>query len=296
MTLAIVTGATSGIGLETAVGLARAGHDVVIGARDAARGAAAASTVRGLVPNASVEVGALDLANLASVRAFAGNFTATGRTVDILVNNAGIMGLPERRLTADGFELQFGTNHLGHFALTAQMMPALMRATAPRVVTVASLAHRRASLDLDDLNAERSYVPNAIYARTKLANLIFALEFARRAAAAGSPLKSIAAHPGWSQTGIIRSMAPPGSLKMRAVGLLMALTAQPAARGAMPTLYAATSPDAVSGGYYGPNGMGEMRGKIVKPASISPAARDGAMAARLWTLSEQMTGTSFSPL
>ena len=294
MTLAIVTGATTGIGLETAIGLARAGHEVVIGARDSGRGAAAASAVRGRVPNASVEVGALDLANLASVRAFAESFAASDRAVDVLVNNAGVMALPERRLTADGFELQFGTNHLGHFALTALMLPALLRATAPRVVTVASLAHRRATLDLDDPNSERSYVPYTVYARTKLANLTFALEFARRAAAAGSKLKSIAAHPGWSQTEIIRSIAPPGSLKMWGASLVMALTAQPAAQGAMPTLYAATSPDAKSGGYYGPNGFGEMRGSIVKPAAISPAARDTVTAARLWTMSEQMTGTSFS--
>jgi NAD(P)-dependent dehydrogenase (short-subunit alcohol dehydrogenase family) len=158
------------------------------------------------------------------------------------------------------------------------------------------LAHRRATLDLDDPNSERSYVPYAVYARTKLANLTFALEFARRAEAAGSKLKSIAVHPGWSQTEIIRSIGAPGSIRMRGASLVMALTAQSAAQGAMPTLYAATSPDAKSGGYYGPNGFGEMWGSVVKPAAISPAARDSGTAARLWAMSEQMTRTSFSPL
>ena len=287
---AIVTGATSGIGLETAAALAGAGAEVVLTGRDEGRGRAALDAVRARHPAARVRFAIADQADLASLARFAAGLLEAGEPLDILINNAGVMGLPRRTLTADGFEMQFGANHLGHFALTAQLVPLLLRAPAARVVTVASLVHRRARMRFDDLQAVRRYDPFGAYGQAKLANLIFALELARRCGAEGSRIASIAAHPGFARTNLFA-----GTLRARLALVVMPFVGQPAAPGALPSLYAATSPAATNGGYYGPDGMGEMRGGPA-PAMIAPQAQDAAAAARLWRESEQLTGLHFPPL
>ncbi|MBS0640377.1 MAG: oxidoreductase [Acetobacteraceae bacterium] len=292
--LAIVTGPTSGIGYETALGLAQLGADTVLAGRDAARCAQAMARIRQVVPQATVRVLLLDLASLISVQGFAAAAAAAGQgRVDILVNNAGIMALPKRAVTEDGFERQIGVNYLGHFALTARLKEALCAAPGGgRVVNVASVAHRRASLALDDFLSERGYQPRAVYARTKLAMLIFSLELQRRAAAAGWPLRSIAAHPGWSSTEIVRN-----GLGRTAMGLVADFVftslAQTAREGALPSLYAAAAPQAQGGGYYGPMRWSETRGPV-GPSKIYPQALDEAAARDLWALSERLTGVTFA--
>ncbi len=287
---AIVTGATSGIGLEAAAALAGAGAEVLLTGRNPGRGERALDEIRRRHPAARIGFALADQAELASIAAFAAAQLETGAPLDILLNNAGVMGFPQRRTTADGFEMQFGTNHLGHFALTAQLLPVLLRAGAPRVVTVASLAHRRAALKLDNLQSERRYSPYGTYAQSKLANLVFALELARRCAEAGSRLASIAAHPGFTRTNLF-SVSP-------IVGfgnLLAALVGQPARMGALPLLYAATSPEARNGGYYGPTGPGEMTGSP-GPAWIAPIAADTGLADALWRELERVTRVVFPKL
>ncbi len=292
---AVVTGATGGLGYETAAGLARAGAQVVLAGRDAAKGQAALARLRRDVPGASVEFEMLDLANLASIQAFAGRMLAAGQALDTLVNNAGIMAPPARRTTADGFELQFGTNYLGHFALTARLMPALLRAEAgARVVQVSSVAHRRGRIAWDDLQSERHYNPWTAYSQSKLAMLMFALELARRAKAQGWPLVSVAAHPGWAATDLIANGLGDGSpgVKSRLLDAGFRLVAQSAADGARPLVFAAASPDAQAGGYYGPAGFREIKGPP-GPARVMPQAQDAAAAARLWAVSETLTGVKF---
>ncbi len=292
---AVVTGATGGLGFETAAGLARAGAHVVLAGRDAAKGEAALARLQREVPGASVGFEMLDLASLASVQAFAGRVLAAGPALDTLVNNAGVMAPPARRTTADGFELQFGVNYLGHFALTARLMPALLRAEAgARVVQVSSVAHRRGRMAWDDLQGERRYNAWAAYSQSKLAMLIFALELARRAKAQGWPLVSIAAHPGWAATDLIANGPGGGgpSLKGRLLDAGFRLFAQSAADGALPLIHAAASPDAQAGGYYGPNGLGEIKGPP-GPARVMPQARDAEAGKRLWAVSETLTGISF---
>ncbi len=286
---AVVTGATSGIGLETAAALAGAGADVVLTGRDEAKGRAAGDAVRRRHPAARVRFAMADQASLDSLARFAAGLVEAAEPLDILVNNAGVMGLPRRQVTANGFERQFGTNHLGHFALTAQLIPLLLRAPAPRVVTVASVAHRRGQLRFDDLQGERHYDPFGAYAQAKLANLVFALELARRCKAAGFRIASIAAHPGFSRTNIFS-----GSLRGRLALLAAPLIGQSAAAGAQPILYAATAPAAANGGYYGPDRLGEMRGAPA-PARIASRARDAATADRLWRESERLTQLQFPP-
>jgi NAD(P)-dependent dehydrogenase (short-subunit alcohol dehydrogenase family) len=286
---AIVTGATGGIGYETALGLARLGATTVLTGRNRDKGAAALARIRHQVPAADVRFDALDLASLASVAAFAG---AWDRPLDILVNNAGVMGLPARQVTTDGFEQQIGVNYLAHFALTARLKPALCAAPGGgRVVSVASLAHRRGVLDLSDLNSERSYVPMRAYARTKLAMLMFALELHRRAQVGGWTLRSFAAHPGWANTDIVGNGFGRG-IKGRIAGLAFGLVAQSAADGALPSLYAAAAAEAVPGGYYGPTGPGETRGPP-GPSRVFPRAVDQSSAVRLWALSEELTRLRF---
>ena len=280
--VAVITGATSGIGLDAAIALAGAGMELVLTGRDAGRGQAALTSLRRRHPQASARFELVDNASLASLAAFAERWGA--RPLDLLLNNAGVMGFPRRTLTADGFEMQFGTNHLGHFALTHRLMPALLAAASPRVVTIASIAHRRGRIEFDNLQGERRYVPFAAYAQSKLANLMFALELQRRS---GGKLASMAAHPGLAVTNIMSSMdKPAAALVFRAVAPLVA---QPAAAGALPGLYAATAPEARGGGYYGPDGLMEFRGKPV-PARIMPHAQDVAVAARLWDISGTLTG------
>ncbi|HLI77732.1 MAG TPA: oxidoreductase, partial [Acidobacteriaceae bacterium] len=256
------------------------------------KGEEALVRLRREVPAAEAEVVELDVASLASIRAFADSFNAKGTALDVLINNAGVMALPKRELTADGFERQFGTNHLGHFALTGLLLPALRRSPAARVVTVASLAHRSGKMVWDDLQSERSYVPWTAYNNSKLANILFARELDRRAGIAGLPLTSIPVHPGISRTNIFENGPGTGTLKARLVGLLAPVLTQDDAMGALPTLYAATAAEAHGGQYIGPDGFGEFRGypKVVQPR---PQALDEASAQKLWQVSEQLTGVHY---
>ncbi len=290
--LAIVTGATGGLGYQTALELARAGGETIVAGRNPEKGRAAVERIQAAVPAETVRFELLDLASLDSVAGFAGRFLGEGRPIDILVNNAGVMAIPERRVTADGFEMQFGTNHLGHFALTAQLLPLLRAAGSPRVVQVSSGAHRMGKINFNDLQAETSYRPWRAYSQSKLANLLLALELHRRSAANSWGIHSTAAHPGFAKTDLQTS--GPGTRGWFAIvnRLGAPLVSQSAAQGALPTLYAAIAPAAVSGEYYGPSGIGEMRG-APKVASISGRARDRVAAARLWEVSEQLTGVRF---
>jgi len=286
MPLAVVTGATGGIGYETAVGLARAGHHVVLTGRSAERGKEALARLRRALPGADAEFALLDVGKLDAVAAFA---EAWRRPIDVLVDNAGVMGSPTRRLTADGFEEQFGVNYLGHFALTLRLIPRLLEAGQARVVSVSSLAHRSGRIDFDDLQSERSYQPMRAYAQSKLAMLIFARELQRRATERGWPLLSIAAHPGWAATQIV--VKGFGGLRGLIAQAGFSLLAQSAANGAKPILHAALAPDVEPGGYYGPAHLNETRGRPA-PARVMPQASDEAAAARLWSVSEALAGVT----
>lgn len=290
----LITGATAGIGLEAARMLAQRGARVLLGARDRGRGDAARARVLGAAPRASVDVLDVNLADLASVAAACDRLAAEGTVLDVLVNNAGVMATPLRR-TADGFELQLGTNHVGHFALTGRLLPLLEAAPEPRVVTVSSGAHRMAAADLEDLDATVSYRPWAAYGRSKLANLLFTFELDRRARAAGSTLSAVACHPGFTATNLqTAGPAMAGQrLRGRLIGGVTTLLGQSAAAGALPTVYAATAPDARSGDYIGPDGPGEMRGGPTH-VEASAAAQDPTLAAQLWTWSEEVTGVAFA--
>jgi len=295
MKVAVVTGATGGLGYATAVGLARTGARVVLAGRDAAKGQAALARLRREAPDAVAEFELLDLANLASVAAFAERMLAVHPALDILVNNAGVMAPPARRTTADGFELQFGTNYLGHFALTARLMPALLRAgQGARVVQVSSLAHRGAAMAWGDLQAERRYNAWKSYGQSKLAMLVFALELARRAKTHAWPLVSDAAHPGWAVTDLIANGPGGGApgLKEQVMEVGFRLFGQSAVDGARPIIFAAASPNAKAGGYYGPTGFQEIKGPS-GPARIMPQAQDAGAGTRLWTVSETLTGVAF---
>ncbi|WP_210494949.1 oxidoreductase [Patulibacter sp. SYSU D01012] len=293
---AVVTGANSGLGKRTALELARKGAAVVLACRDVGKGQAAAAEIRRAAPDADVTVEELDLASLASVRAFADRQDAAGPPLDLLVNNAGVMATPPR-LTADGFELQLGTNHLGHFALTGLLLPRLRAADAPRVVTLTSGLHRIGRIAFDDLQSERSYGPWRAYGQAKLANLLFARELARRAAVAGLPLRSLAAHPGYSATNL-QTTGPAmsggllGRLNAVAGRVGNAVLGTGDAYGALPTLYAATESQAPNGEMIGPTKLSQTRGPVgVVPSTR--AGRDPETAGRLWTVSEELTGVRF---
>jgi NAD(P)-dependent dehydrogenase (short-subunit alcohol dehydrogenase family) len=286
---AVVTGATGGLGYETALALAKAGAEVILTGRDDRKGQSAIEKISREVPDAKVKYESLDLASLASIADFSQRMHSR-KALDLLINNAGVMALPRRQTTVDGFEMQFGTNYLGHFALTARLMPLLRRASGPRVVNVSSLAHRTGFIDFDDLQGARVYSPWKAYGQSKLAMLIFALELQRRSDAGGSNLTSNAAHPGFAHTGLFAS--GPGGLLSLATDFAAPFFGHSAADGARPILFAATSPKAKPGAYYGPSGIGELRGAPA-PALIMPQARDAATAARLWDASEKLAGTSF---
>lgn len=292
---ALITGANSGIGYQTALELARRGARVLLGFRDAEKGRNALERLHRESPGADAEPVLLDVASLGSVRLVAERLVADGHALDLLINNAGVMALPTRELTADGFERQFGTNHLGHFALTGLLMPALLRANAPRVVTVASLAHRNGKMEWDNLQSERKYVPWDAYNNSKLANLLFAKELDRRARAQSSKLVSIPVHPGVSQTNIVANGPGPGDLKTKLLFTFGKFLTQDDAMGALPTLYAATYPEAQGGEYIGPDGFMEMKGypKVVQPR---PNALDHSAAHRLWDVSEQLTSVTYPAL
>jgi len=294
---AVVTGANSGLGYETAKALAGAGAHVVLACRDEARGAAALDRIRAAMPGADTRVERLDLAELASVRAFAERVAAEHPGgLDILVNNAGVMAIP-RRETADGFEMQFGTNHLGHFALTGLLLDRLLARPGARVVTISSEVARIGRVRFDDLQGARRYRRWAAYAQAKLANQLFTLELDRRAVARGADLVSVAAHPGYAATNL-QAVGPrmSGSRMMeRATDLGNAVFAQSAAAGALPTLYGATAPGVRGGQYFGPDRLFGMRGHPTQ-VSFVRAARDPGTARRLWEVSERLTGVGFGAL
>jgi NAD(P)-dependent dehydrogenase (short-subunit alcohol dehydrogenase family) len=287
---AVVTG-TGGLGFEDALALAQAGADVVIAGRNPAKGAEAVARIREQVPAAKVSFGQVDLASLKSVADFATRLASEQDSLDLLINNAGVMVPPARQQTADGIELQFGTNHLGHFALTAQLLPLLRKGQNPRVVTLSSVAARQGKLNFADLQSEAKYVPMEAYSQSKLACLMFALELQRRSEAGNWGIASLAAHPGISRTDLLHNA--PGRLS--AAGLARTylwFLFQPAWQGALPTLYAATAPTAATGTYYGPGALNEMRG-YPAPAQMPPQASDLAASARLWAMSQHLAGVSF---
>jgi NAD(P)-dependent dehydrogenase (short-subunit alcohol dehydrogenase family) len=288
---AVITGA-GGLGYQDALGLTRAGAHVILAGRNAIKGAAAVQEIRKSMPKASIRFQVLDLANLQSITAFGTRIRGESQSIDLLINNAAVMAPPHRLATADGFELQFGTNYLGHFALTCELLSLLRKSKKPRVVNVSALAARDGVINFEDLQAERNYRPWVVYCQSKLANLLFSFELQRRSDAAGWGLTSIAAHPGISRTDLVangfgRNSAT--SLMMRLVGPLLFQTA---AQGALPTLYAATSPLAKPGAYYGPNSRSEMRGTPAL-SKVPPRAEDMDVAQRLWELSERLTHLTF---
>jgi NAD(P)-dependent dehydrogenase (short-subunit alcohol dehydrogenase family) len=290
---AVVTGANSGLGLQIALELARHGADVTLAVRNAERGETAAASIREQAPDARVEQGPLDLADLASVRAFASTYTDP---LDILVNNAGVMALPHRK-TKDGFEMQFGTNHLGHFALTGLLLPRLLETDEPRVVTMSSGAHQMGRIRFQNLDGDRHYQRWLAYGQSKLANLLFAFELSRRAALQDLPLTSAAAHPGYAATNLqlqAGEMENSG-LKKATWSLLNRLLAQSDAQGALPALYAATMPDVTGGEYFGPDGRSGARGYPTR-AGTTKQARDPDLAKRLWEVSENLTGVTYERL
>jgi NAD(P)-dependent dehydrogenase (short-subunit alcohol dehydrogenase family) len=287
---AVVTGATSGLGYETARALAKAGSEVILTGRDKQKGLQAVESIRREMTGARLHYEQLDLASLASVADFAERLLSSRQSLDLLINNAGVMALPRRQVTADGFEMQFGTNHLGHFALTARLMPLLRQGNGPRVVSVSSLAHRTGLIDFSDLQGERYYSPWKAYGQSKLACLMFALELQRRSDREGWGLVSNAAHPGFARTNLF-ARGPGGFLSL-ATDFAAPLFGQSAAEGARPILFAATSAEAKPGAYYGPGGMGELRGSPAT-ALIMPQARNPATSSELWDISERLSGTSF---
>ncbi|WP_026212566.1 oxidoreductase [Longispora albida] len=283
----IVTGANSGLGYVTARELARHGAHVIMGVRNPAAGQAAAARIRQDHPAAQLDVRQLDLADLTSVRGFAESIGEA----DVLVNNAGVMMCPKGE-TAQGFERQFGTNHLGHFALTGLLLGKLRPGRDPRVVTVSSDLHKRGRIDVGNLGGG-SYSRVGAYCQSKLANVLFALELDRRLRAAGSPVRSLVTHPGYSDTNL-QSSGPTGLMNL-VLKVTNRYMAQPAEMGALTQLYAAAAPEAAGGQFIGPDGRGEKRGypAIVHPA---PLGTDAALARKLWTVSEEMTGVTYAAL
>ena len=283
--VAIVTGANSGIGFETARALATRSAHVVLACRRVTKGTDAVSRILDETPAASAECMALDLSSLQSVRAFANDFKTRHERLDLLINNAGVMMPAMRSQTADGFELQFGTNHLGHFALTLRLLDRLLSTNGSRVVNVSSTAHRSSEIDFDDLNWERRpYKRMPSYGQSKLANLLFTFELQRRLTAAGATTLALAAHPGWTATNLQQE-----SPLLRALNPLFSMKPW---QGALPTLFAATSAEATGGEYYGPNGRFELRGF---PARVDTSSRAQSIedAARLWSVSEEQTHVRF---
>ncbi len=290
--IAVITGATSGLGLETARVLAQHGATVVLTGRDQARAAAAADVIRASQPSASVETAELDLASLESVRTAGADLTARFPKLDLLINNAGVM-FPPYSLTKDGFELQFGTNHLGHFALTGLLINSLLAQPGSRVVTVSSNGHRAGRMNFADLQSSRHYHKATAYGRSKLANLMFTYELQRRLAAARAQTIALAAHPGTARTELTRHMS---GLAQRAMspqlGMLNSWWVQDGTMGALPTLRAATDPEAIGGTYYGPDGPFQLTGyPVVVTSTVRSHSREAQR--RLWVESEQLTGITY---
>lgn len=288
---AVITG-TGGIGYETALELTRAGAKVIMAGRNKDKGEEAIRNIKKINPSGNIRFEKLDLADLSSIKAFSERIKTQQKSLDILVNNAAVMNPPQRKVTSDGFELQIGTNYLGHFALTAHLLPLLQKGSKPRVITMSSIAHRSGSINFDDLQSKQNYKPMVAYSQSKLACLMFALELQRRSDASGWGIHSMGAHPGISRTELI----PNGAGKNSAAGILRLLLGpiffQPAAHGAWPSLYAATAEEATGGTYYGPSRMNEMRG-YPTIAKIAPQANDLKVASKLWEASEKLTNIKF---
>jgi NAD(P)-dependent dehydrogenase (short-subunit alcohol dehydrogenase family) len=286
---AIVTGANSGLGLAAAEALAAAGANVTLACRNLEKGEEALASIRAAVAGAAVDLEELDLSSLASVRAFAARFAGERDGLDLLINNAGVMAPPRRR-TADGFELQFGTNHLSHFALTGLLLGEMRGREDARVVTVSSTAHKFGRIAFDNLGGEHRYFRWRAYGQSKLANLLFARELEKRLRAAGSAIKSLAAHPGYASTNL-QTAAPP-LLDRTVMKVTNLLVGQSPEMGALPELYAATRPNLEGGLFIGPDGFEQQRGHP-KVVGSTAAGRDEAVAARLWAVSEELTGVSY---
>jgi NAD(P)-dependent dehydrogenase (short-subunit alcohol dehydrogenase family) len=292
----VITGANSGIGFHTALELARRGAEVILPARTKAKAEDAIARIRAETPNAKLFAEILDLADQESVRAFAARYVTKfpGESLDLLINNAGVMALPTREITVDGWERQFATNYLGPFTLTALLLPSIKPRSGSRVVIVSSSVTKWGKIDFNNLQSERIYKPmNQAYAQAKLADSVFALELQRRLTTAGSPIICTAAHPGYAITNL------QVTIKNGFIGLvtriLAPIASQDAAHGALPTLFAATAPEAMPGGYYGPDRFFELKGDPV-PVPIAKAAQDESVARRLWSESERLTGVNFGVL
>ncbi len=292
---AIVTGATGGLGYETALELAGSGADVIVAARNPTKGDTALESIRQKYPHAQVRFELLDLASLKSAHDFARRMDSQLSKLDILVNNAGVMSLPRRIITEDGFEQQTGINYLCHFALTAELMPLLMKAAQPRVVNVSSILARRGTIQFDNLLFEKHYSPNPPYWQSKLAMLMFSLELQRHSDLSGWGITSIAAHPGYARTDLIENGPGTKILSRRLGEIIKPFISQSAAQGALPQLYAATSPDAKPAGYYGPDGVMEMKGRVSN-ALIVDKAKNPRDLERLWELSVELTGAQWPPI
>jgi NAD(P)-dependent dehydrogenase (short-subunit alcohol dehydrogenase family) len=296
----LITGANSGIGYRAALTLARKGAHIIFSCRDRRKAEAAIARLNAESPGASIELALLDLASLNSVRNFAEQQLNHRLPIHILINNAGVMAPPKRSQSADGFELQFGTNVLGHFALTGLLLPALEQASAgssepSRIVTIASIAHKRGSLNFEDLQYKQNYSPMRTYQQSKLANLMLALEMDRRLRAAHSNILSVAAHPGVANTNLFQTgqYSAIENKARKVLSYLIGAFLNTDAEGALPTLYAATFPEVQSGEYYGPQGFQEMCGDEIGLAKIAPQALDAAAGARLWNICEDLTGIKF---
>ena len=296
---AVVTGAATGLGYQTALALAKLGAHITILDRNIEAGEAAANTIRETIPNAQADFQTLDLGNLAAVREAATKLNANPSPLDILVNNAGLLPPQTRATTADGFELGFGVAVVGHYALTGLLMPRLLRSESPRVVGVSSIVHGRGKLDLDDLRLERNYEPNRAYATAKLASLMLSLELHRRATAAGSKLISVSAHPGIARTAIgsIWNQVPVQSLRDRAgraaLAFSMRFLGQSPEQGALPIIYAASQPGLEGGTFYGPDGVGQFRGRP-RRVEVKAVARDEEAGKGLWNELEKTTKVFFT--
>lgn len=291
---AIVTGASSGLGLVTARELAAHGADVTLAVRNVAKGDAAAAEIRAAHPNAKVSVANLDLTDLTNIASFAQGFTQLHKRLDILINNAGIMGLPTREVTKDGFEAQFATNHLGHYVLAGNLMPLIAKTAGARIVTVSSNLHKNGVMNFDDLNAEKSYKGWGAYNQSKLANLLFTSELQRRLEAAKVDAIAVAAHPGWSNTPLMVSgpMKGRGSFMKWLGQTVNNLKAQPVEMGALNEIYAAVAPGVEGNDYFGPDGKKNQSG-YPSHNDRSDAAKNQADAERLWAISETLTGVKY---
>jgi NAD(P)-dependent dehydrogenase (short-subunit alcohol dehydrogenase family) len=288
----LVTG-TAGIGHLIALELVRAGGDVIIAGRNEANGQAAVNTIKGLIKGGNVSFAQVDLADLSSIKKFGEKIRSERKSLDVLINNAGLMTPPTRKETADGFELQFGTNYLGPFALTRELIPLLRRGNNPRIVTVGSVADRQATIDFDDLLSEKAYNPMKAYGQSKLADVMFAFELNALSKAHNWGITSMASHPGVTYTGLTEKSNDTPDFSTRVQNFILRnLWRRPVSEGALPTLYAATSPDAKGGTYYGPTGFGGVTGAPGE-AQTNKLALNAAARRRLWKVSEELTGVTY---